>query len=103
MGWKRIVVALFVLLTLSGCATPSKVVPCGPDTYMMSMDDIWGGHSPSKLQILAAEKAGIFCAEQGKKLLIKTTEGSGAWGWTATSSNLIFSCIDENDKETTRP
>jgi hypothetical protein len=34
---------------------------------------------------------------------VRNTSGQGVQGWTGTSSNLIFSCIDENDPENIRP
>jgi hypothetical protein len=103
MGWERIVIIIAIAISSVSCASPSKVVPCGKDTYMLAMDDIWGGNSPSGLQIKAAEKANDYCASMGKVIQIRNASSTGAWGWTATSSNLIFSCLDANDPENTRP
>jgi hypothetical protein len=95
---------LFVILfALCGCASQSKIVPYGKDTYLISVDDALGGYSPNGLQVKAAEKANAYCASMGKVIQVRNTNSQGNWGWTATSSSLIFSCIDESDSENRRP
>ena len=97
------VIIMFYATFLFGCASTSAVVPYGKDSYIVSVDDVWGGYSPGKLQIKAAQKANAYCAKQGKVVRVRNTSGQGVHGWTSTSSNLIFSCIDESDPENTRP
>ena len=94
---------VFVLVVLSGCATPSAIVPYGKDSYMISVDDIMGGYSSGNLQVKAAQEANAYCAKQGKVMRVRNVSGQGVQGWTSTSANLIFSCIDEDDPENTRP
>lgn len=86
-----------------GCATPSAITPYGKDSYIMSVDDVWGGNSPGKLQVKAAQDANAYCAKQGKVLRVRNSTGQGTTGWTSTSSTLVFSCITESDIENTRP
>jgi hypothetical protein len=88
---------------LIGCASPSAIAPYGKDTYILSVDDVWGGYSPAQLQVKAAQEASAFCAKQGKVLRVRNTMGQGTYGWTSTSSSLIFSCVYESDPENTRP
>ncbi len=94
---------LVLSVALAGCATTSEIVPYGKDTYMLSSDDIWGGHSGGSLQVKAAQSANAFCAKQGKQFIVRNTGTQGLQGWTPTSSTLIFSCISEKDPEFQRP
>ena len=94
---------LGLLVILSGCATPSAITPYGKDSYIVTVDDIWGGNSPGRLQVAAAQEANAYCAKQGKVFRVRNTTGQGTTGWTSTSSTLVFSCIDERDMENTRP
>ena len=94
---------MLILVLLSGCASTSAIAPYGKDTYILTTDDVWGMHSSGKLQVKAAEEANEYCAKQGKVMRVRNTSGQGVQGWTGTSSSLIFSCIDENDPENTRP
>jgi len=100
---KKLALLIFVLVVLSGCAASSAVKPYGKDSYMISVDDIMGGDSPGKLQVKAEQKAKAYCAKQGKVMHVSKEIGHGVKDWTSTSANLIFSCIDENDPENTRP
>ncbi len=90
-------------LLLSSCVSTSEITPYGKDTYIISVDDLSGMASPAKLQIKAAKAASEFCAKQGKVMRIRNTNEKGNWGWTSTSSSMVFSCVDENDAENTRP
>jgi len=91
------------VVLLAGCASPSAVVPYGKDTYIINVDDAMGGYSSGSLQVKAAQHANAYCAKQGKVMRVRNTSNQGTQGWTSTSSSLIFSCIDENDPENTRP
>jgi hypothetical protein len=88
---------------VGACATPSAVAPYGRDSYILAVDDVWGGHSPQALQVKAAQQANGYCASQGKVMRVRNQSGQGTPGWTSTSSSLIFSCIAEDDAENTRP
>ena len=92
-----------ILALLTGCASTSAIAPYGKDSYILSVEDMWGGQSSGKLQVKAAQEASEYCAKQGKVMRVRNTSGQGVQWWTGTSSNLIFSCIDENDPENTRP
>jgi hypothetical protein len=100
---KLALVILSTLPILSSCASTSEIVPYGKDSYIISVDDVSGMASPTKLKIKAAKAASEFCAKQGKVMHVRNTDEKGNWGWTSTSSSLIFSCVDENDAENTRP
>jgi hypothetical protein len=99
----RIIVFLAcTVVLLTSCATTS-IAPYGKDSYIVSVEDMWGAQSSGKLQVKAAKEASEYCAKQGKVMRVRNTRGEGIQLWTGTSSNLIFSCIDENDPENTRP
>lgn len=106
MGFVKLKYALLLLSTpvvLSSCVSTSEIIPYGKDSYIINVDDVSGMASPGKLQIKAAKAASDFCAQQGKVMRVRNTNEKGSWGWTSTSSSLIFSCIEENDAENTRP
>jgi putative hemolysin len=100
---KQAILIMSVTALMTGCATPSAITPYGKDSYIISVDDVWGGNSPGKLQVKAAQEANAYCAQQGKVLRVRNTSGQGTAGWTSTSSTLVFSCIAEHDVENTRP
>ena len=100
---KRAISLFGTSLLLAACASPSAITPYGKDSYIVSVDDVWGGNSPGRLQVTAAQEANSYCAKQGKVLRVRNTSGQGTTGWTSTSSTLIFSCISEGDSENTRP
>ena len=92
-----------LLVLLIGCASPSAIISYGKDSYILSVDDVWGGYSSGKLKVKAAQEANAYCAKQGKVMRVRRTSERGTYGWTSTSSSLIFSCIDKDDPENTRP
>lgn len=92
-GFKRTCVVALVG-PMVGCASPSAITPYGKDSYIVTVDDAWGGHSPGKLQVRAAEEANRHCAAQGKALRVENSTNKGAFGWTSTASTLVFSCVD---------
>ena len=104
-GFYKYPILLILLLgsVVAGCASSSAVTPYGKDSYIVAVDDTWGVKAPSQLQVVAAQKANAFCAQQGKVLRVRsTTHGGVAWV-SGTSSSLVFSCISEQDPENTRP
>jgi hypothetical protein len=109
LRWERIssmkvLISLLGLLLLStGCAPPTSATSYGKDSYIVSVDDYWGVYSPGRLQVKAAEQANAYCSHAGKVLRVRNAAGQGTTGWTSTSATLVFSCIDQNDPENTRP
>jgi hypothetical protein len=90
-------------VTVEGCTSPSPITPCGQDSYIVTVDDTSGGRSPGRLQVKAAQKASKYCPDQGKVVRVRNTSGEGVTGWKSASSTLVFSCISEDDPESTRP
>jgi hypothetical protein len=89
---------------LAGCvATTSDVVPAGKDTYMVSAmaagSVVLAGHS----MINATKAANAYCANLGKVMIIRNTQSVGTSGMGSEHSNLIFSCVSEDDPEYKRP
>lgn len=83
------------LAALVGCASPSAIAPYGKDSYIVTVDDALGGHSPGRLQVRAAEEANRYCTNQGKVLRVENSTNKGAFGWTSTASTLVFSCVNK--------
>ena len=54
------------LLLVAACASTSKVVPYGKDTYMVTADDGGGTTNIPRLQVMVAEEANAYCAKMGK-------------------------------------
>ena len=99
MHAKLLVVSVFVIAFL-GCITSSGPVPFGKDSYMISIDARGGqGHVLSD----AIKEANAHCASLGKEFVPRNTSQSGVPGWTTVNAQLIYSCVDKNDPEYTRP
>lgn len=94
---KPFLVAL-VVLALFGCAKVGKVVPYGPDTYIINADNAAGMRSKNYLQVRAIEKANAFCAQRGKVVSVQNATGAGAHMWSGTSANVIFTCVEDSAK-----
>jgi hypothetical protein len=59
-------------LVLTACASTSKIVPAGQDTYMISAaNETCGNCTPP--QIRATEQASEYCTKVGKTMVVKDT------------------------------
>ena len=97
----RTYILIALILVVAGCA--SKPEPYGKDSYIVSSTDCLGCMSPAQLQVNAAKRANDFCAKQGKVMVVRNASREGTQLLTGTSSGLIFSCVNEDDPEYTRP
>jgi hypothetical protein len=81
---KRItaVAALAILAALAGCATTSRIVPIGPDTYVIAIPASMGYAWEDAQNADALKRASDYCKNIGKELLpISTAERTaGATG-----------------------
>jgi hypothetical protein len=98
----RLVVILAIAALGSGCVSTTEVVPAGKDSYMIA-GTATGGANSGHSMIAATKQANAYCANLGKVMLIRNTNTAGSAGWGGEHSNLIFSCVLENDPEYTRP
>jgi hypothetical protein len=89
-------------LVLTGCVSASQIVPAGRDSYMVS-GSAHGGMMAGNSLIEATKSANTFCAQQNKMMIIRHTQTGGNAGFGGEHSNLIFSCVGENDPEYQRP
>lgn len=88
---------------VAGCASTSAVAPYGKDSYILSVADGMGTRSSSDLKVQAALDANAYCAKMGKVMSVRNSTEQGSHWLTATSSGLVFSCLDESDVENKRP
>lgn len=96
-------IAVFaVVALLTGCVTASEIVPAGKDSYMISASAM-GGLNSGKGIIEATKTANAYCAKSGKFIVIRHSETGGNAGFGGEHSNLIFTCVNENDPEYGRP
>jgi hypothetical protein len=94
---------IFASLMLLGCASTSAIAPYGKDTFILSVSDSMGVTSSSELKVKAAQDANAHCAKLGKVMTVRNSSAKGSQWYTSTSSDLIFSCISEDDSENVRP
>lgn len=96
-------IAVFaVVALLTGCVTASEIVPAGKDSYMVSAS-AQGGMNSGKGIIEATKAANAYCSKMGKFIVIRHTDTGGNAGFGGEHSNLIFSCVNEDDPEYGRP
>ncbi len=82
------------LLLVAGCASTSRVVPYGKDTFMVTADDGGGRTNIPRLQVMVAEEANAHCAKLGKTMEVKSASARGN-AWIGRSATLTFSCVDK--------
>ena len=99
--------SLFLILCLGlvGCASNSGVVPIGKDTYMVSRQAATGFSGSGTLKAEALQEANQFCASQGKKLqVVSTNEASPPYIFgNFPKAEVQFMCLDASDPELNRP
>jgi hypothetical protein len=80
------------MVLLTGCATTSKVVPAGQDTFMVSAaNDTCGNCTPP--QIRATEQASAYCANQSKEMVMKYTKEEVFDIGFGKRITLTFACV----------
>ncbi len=83
----------FAALALSGCVTVTEPVPVGPDAYMIGLGARGGFTSDAALLAQSVKGAGAFCARQGKRMEVQSTNAIGVQGWTPQSNTVMFKCL----------
>lgn len=97
----RMIILGFAAL-LAGCVSSSEIVPAGKDSFIVT-GAANGGMEGGKSLIAATKAANQYCAKLSKVMIIRRTDTGGSAGFGGEHSNLIFSCVDENDAEYQRP
>ncbi len=94
---------------LVGCATNSGVVPLGPDTYLVSRQGSGFWVMPTSLRNEALKEANQYCTNNKKKFSIVRIEMlpqiplGQPGGPRFPSAEIHFMCLNDNDRELTRP
>jgi hypothetical protein len=89
--------ALFGILSLGGCiTTPSNIVSVGKDTYQLSATGV-GFSTQSAANMAALEAASNYCANLGRKMLLKQAAENGVYGFSPRRSDITFMCLKEDD------
>jgi hypothetical protein len=90
---------------LYGCASNSGVVPIGQDTYMVSRQAATSFGGSGTLKAEAFQEANQYCASQGKKLQVMSTQEAQPpylFG-NFPKAEVQFMCLDKGDVELGRP
>jgi hypothetical protein len=98
----RIIWVIAAAATLGACASSSEVIPSGKDSYMV-IGSANGGMMAGHSMLEATKTANAYCAKLQKVMIIRHTETGGNAGFGGEHSNLIFSCVSEDDPEYKRP
>ena len=77
-------------------------MPVGKDSYMIAGRDA-GGLNAGKGGIEAARQANAYCASMSKVIVIRRLDTTPIPLSSAQSTQLIFSCVAEDDPEYQRP
>ena len=95
--------AIVGILFVGGCiTTPSNIVSVGKDTYQLSATGV-GFSTQSAANILALENASAYCANLGKKMLLKQATENGVYGFSPRRSDITFMCLKEDDPAYQKP
>ena len=90
-------------LFVGGCiTTPSNVVSIGKDTYQLSATGV-GFSTQSAANMAALEAASGYCANLGRKMLLKQAAENGVYGFSPRRSDLTFMCLKEDDPAYQQP
>ena len=90
-------------LLVGGCiTTPSSVVSVGKDTYQLSATGV-GFSTQSAANMAALEAASGYCANLGRKMLLKQSAENGVYGFSPRRSDLTFMCLKEDDPAYQQP
>jgi len=99
----RLIVCLLSIASVAACGvTTTEVVPAGKDSYMIA-GTATGSIAAGRSLVAATKAANEYCAKLSKVMIIRRTDEGGSAGFGGEHSNLIFSCVNENDPEYQRP
>jgi hypothetical protein len=74
----------------------------GKDSYMIS-GRAAGGLNAGKGNVAALQQANAYCANMGKFAIVRRIDTNGIAALGAESTQIVFSCVTEDDPEYTRP
>lgn len=97
---KNVIVVLFLVM-ISACAS-TRIMPIGPDTYMVHKTGGFGSNAGSA-QMDALEDAGKYCVDNGKQLVVVSTQSQGVHGFQYPNADIQFRCLSTNDPDLKRP
>lgn len=102
---RKSVALLFGIITFSGCAINSGVVPMGQDTYIVSRQAATGFTGLGSLKAKAFREASDYCISQNKNIqVVNTIESSPPYVLgNFPRVEIQFMCLDERDVELSRP
>ena len=86
---------------LAACVSTSAVVPMGKDSYMITGVG-QGGSGSGKQSAAALQEANKYCLGMHKVIVVRRMDTQSAT-YGSQSTNLVFSCVNEDDPEYTRP
>lgn len=79
-----------IVLLLAGCAT-HPVTQNSPDTFSVVSDNALGFRGRTEAK--AMKSANAFCAQRGKVVQLKDTDGRGSALTGGASTRLVFTCV----------
>ncbi|MBT5862603.1 MAG: SHOCT domain-containing protein [Gammaproteobacteria bacterium] len=101
----RIILLIFVGLSILGCATNTGVIPIGEDSWMVSRQAGSGFSGVGTIKAEAFQEATDFCTAKSKSLQVigvKEAEPpfiNGNW----YKAEIFFMCLSKGDEELTHP
>lgn len=81
------------LLTLSGCATVSPVVPIGGGSYLVGISTRGGLSGDAEVKAQAIQAGQAFCSAKQMGFEMVSATSSGIQGWTPQNAEVIFRCV----------
>lgn len=93
---------LVALVVLSGCAS-TRVVPIGPDTYMLQHQGASGFVGNNSVRMDAYDDASKYCSSMEKHFLVVSSSDSPAGPFRYPSTDIQFRCLNKSDPDLRRP
>ena len=90
----KLALTIATILTLTGCASVSEIVPLGEDKYMVGSHVRGGLTSWAEVKAMAVKRATEYCASKGMNVEVLGMETSGAQGWTPQNADVTFKCVN---------
>ena len=92
---KLLFLPLLICLLLPSCST-SSVIPCGPDTYMVTSSGAGFSEGPTLEKVYG--KANAFCSERGLVMVpVDIDSQGGVYGQRPPSARLTFQALKPGD------
>jgi hypothetical protein len=84
-----------LVLAMSGCSTPSDVVPTGKNNYLVRPDASSGATTDADLKAFGIKRANEYCDAKGQRAIVTVGVSSSWLPMSSQHAEVRFTCIDK--------